>query len=124
VTRFPVDETHDSALTSWVPSANVPGADFPVQNLPLGVFRRHGTHDRPRIGVAIGDAILDLFHAAQANLVTGADTLREACEDPTLNALMSLPHAHRLQFRHTLSQLLRAGAHVASRAQLVHRRLH
>jgi fumarylacetoacetase len=118
VTRFPVDETHDASLSSWVPSANARGADFPVQNLPLGVFRRRGTHDRPRIGVAIGDAIFDLYHAAQENLVTGADTLREACEATTLNALMSLPHAHRLQFRHTLSSLLRSGAD-ASRTQLV-----
>ena len=118
MTRFPVDETHDAALSSWVPSANARGTDFPVQNLPLGVFRRRGTHDRPRIGVAIGDAIFDLYHAAQENLVTGADTLREACEATTLNALMSLPHAHRLQFRHTLSSLLRSGAD-ASRTQLV-----
>jgi fumarylacetoacetase len=118
VTRFPIDETHDPALSSWVPSANARGTDFPVQNLPLGVFRRRGTHDRPRIGVAIGDAIFDLHHAAQENLVTGADTLREACESTTLNALMSLPHAHRLQFRHTLSSLLRSGAD-ASRTQLV-----
>jgi fumarylacetoacetase len=118
VTRFPVDETHDSALSSWVPSANARGTDFPVQNLPLGVFRRRGTHDRPRIGVAIGDAIFDLYHAAQESIVTGADTLREACESTTLNALMSLPHAHRRQFRHTLSDLLRTGAD-ASRTQLV-----
>ena len=93
MTRFPVDETHDSALSSWVPSANTRGTDFPVQNLPLGVFRRRGTNDRPRIGVAIGDAIFDLYHATQENLVTGADSLREACEAPALNALMSLPHA-------------------------------
>ena len=118
MTRFPVDETHDASLSSWVPSANGRGTDFPVQNLPLGVFRRRGTQDRPRIGVAIGDAIFDLYHAAQENLVTGADTLREACEATTLNALMSLPHAHRLQFRHTLSSLLRSGAD-ASRTQLV-----
>ena len=118
MTRFPVDETHDSALSSWVPSANTRGTDFPVQNLPLGVFRRRGTNDRPRIGVAIGDAIFDLYHATQENLVTGADSLREACEAPALNALMSLPHAHRLQFRHTLSALLRSGAD-ASRTQLV-----
>ena len=118
MTRFPVDETHDSALNSWVPSANTRGTDFPVQNLPLGVFRRRGSNDRPRIGIAIGDAIFDLYHATQENLVTGADSLREACEAPTLNSLMSLPHAHRLQFRHTISGLLRSGAD-ASRTQLV-----
>ena len=60
MTRFPVDETHDASLSSWVPSANARGTDFPVQNLPLGVFLRRGTQDRPRIGVAIGDAIFDL----------------------------------------------------------------
>ncbi len=119
MTRFPVDETHDAALSSWVPSANARGTDFPVQNLPLGVFRRRGTNDRPRIGVAIGDQVFDLYHAAQQNLVTGPDTLREACEAPVLNALMSLPHAHRLQFRRALSELLSAGAHTTSRAQLV-----
>ncbi len=118
MTRFPVDETHDAALSSWVPSANARGTDFPVQNLPLGIFRRRGSNDRPRIGVAIGDAIFDLYHATQENLVTGADSLREACEAPTLNALMSLPHAHRLQFRHTISALLRSGAD-ASRTKLV-----
>ena len=36
------DRTHDSGLKSWVDSANLPGTDFPVQNLPFGVFRRSG----------------------------------------------------------------------------------
>ena len=54
------DATHDPALRSWVPSANQPGTDFPIQNLPYGRFRRKG-HDEPwRIGVAIGDQVLDL----------------------------------------------------------------
>ena len=35
-----LDETHDAALTSWVASANAPDGDFPIQNLPHGVFRR------------------------------------------------------------------------------------
>ena len=117
--RFPIDETHAPDLTSWIPSANEPGCDFPVQNLPFGIFRRRGTHERPRVGVAIGDAILDLHHASQANLVTGADTLREACEATSLNNLMSLPHAHRLEFRRALSQLLRAGSPDSSRTHLV-----
>ncbi|MCZ6794078.1 MAG: fumarylacetoacetase, partial [Planctomycetota bacterium] len=47
-----VDETHDPGLRSWVESANREGGDFPVQNLPYGVFRRGSS---PRIGVAIGD---------------------------------------------------------------------
>ena len=53
------DATHDPALTSWVASANDPASDFPVQNLPFGRFR--GDNTQPwRIGVAIGDRVLDL----------------------------------------------------------------
>jgi len=54
------DRTHDPDLRSWVESANAPGCDFPIQNLPFGVFRRRGTQEEPRGGVAIGDEILDL----------------------------------------------------------------
>lgn len=55
-----LDETHDPALTSWVESANAPGSDFPIQNLPLGIFKRKGAKEPARGGVAIGDQILDL----------------------------------------------------------------
>ena len=54
------DATHDPALRSWVPSANQPGTDFPIQNLPYGRFRRKGVEEPWRIGVAIGDQVLDL----------------------------------------------------------------
>jgi len=59
------DVTHDPALRSWVPSANVPGTEFPVQNLPLGRFRRRKSDDNWSVGVAIGDQVLDLKLAAQ-----------------------------------------------------------
>jgi len=54
-----IDPTHDPALTSWVESANGPDTDFPIQNLPFGRFK---VEDDPewRIGVAIGDQVLDL----------------------------------------------------------------
>ena len=52
-----MNETHDPGLRSWIESANSPASDFPVQNLPFGVFRRRGNGDPPRIGVAIGDQI-------------------------------------------------------------------
>jgi fumarylacetoacetase len=62
------DATHDPALTSWVASANEPDCDFPIQNLPLGRFRplaRDGAHpELLRVGVAIGDQVLDLKTAA------------------------------------------------------------
>jgi len=54
------DRTHSPALQSWVESANVPGCDFPVQNLPFGTFRPKGAKGAPRPGVAIGDRILEL----------------------------------------------------------------
>ena len=54
------DATHDPKLRSWVESANVPGCDFPIQNLPFGMFRPRGATKPPRPGVAIGDRILDL----------------------------------------------------------------
>ncbi|MCY7315572.1 MAG: fumarylacetoacetase [Rubrivivax sp.] len=59
------DDTHDPALASWVDSANHPDTDFPIQNLPYGRFRRKGTDEPWRIGVAIGDEVLDLRLAAE-----------------------------------------------------------
>jgi fumarylacetoacetase len=55
-----LDATHDPALRSWVESANEPGCEFPIQNLPFGIFKRRHSHEKPRGGVAIGDQILDL----------------------------------------------------------------
>jgi fumarylacetoacetase len=59
------DGTHDPALRSWVESANEPGTDFPIQNLPYARFRRRGSDEPWRVGVAIGEMILDLAYAAQ-----------------------------------------------------------
>ncbi len=55
-----IDRTHDAAASSWLGSANTPGTDFPIQNLPFAVFRRAGSREMPRGGVAIGDEVLDL----------------------------------------------------------------
>jgi hypothetical protein len=57
-----LNETHDPARRSFVESANAPGSDFPIQNLPFGVFCPD-TGERPRVGVAIGDQILDIAAA-------------------------------------------------------------
>ena len=54
------DATHDPALRSWVPSANDGVTDFALQNLPFGRFKRSGVDEPWRIGVAIGDQVLDL----------------------------------------------------------------
>jgi fumarylacetoacetase len=62
-------------LKSWVESANDPGTDFPIQNLPFGVFRRKGSKEAPRGGVAIGEQIFDL---AAVGLKTGPNLNRLA----------------------------------------------
>ncbi len=76
------------ALKSWVASANEPDTDFPIENLPYGVFR-HREHSR--IGVAIGDQILDLHACATQGLLAGLpDEVVAACRLESLNCLMSL----------------------------------
>ncbi len=63
-----LDETHAPALRSWVESANAPTTDFPIQNLPFAVFRRRGSSEPWRGGVAIGDRIVDLAALASDGL--------------------------------------------------------
>ncbi len=61
--------TNDSKLSSWVSAANDPSCDFPIQNLPYGVFRRGDMPGEPwRVGVAIGDQVLDLAGAHMSGL--------------------------------------------------------
>ncbi len=59
---YEINETHDPNLKSWVESANDPNTDFPIQNLPLCMFWKAGTEHqaKEKMGVAIGDQILDL----------------------------------------------------------------
>ncbi len=104
----PVDETHDPARTSWVASAQG-HADFPIQNLPLGVFEADG---RGGPGVAIGDQVLDLCAAAVAGLLPPAAA--GVLQGETLNALFALPPAERLDLRRRLSDLLSDQRHRAA----------
>jgi len=116
-----INATHDPALRSWVPSANLPQADFPIQNLPFAVFTVHGTADAPRCGVGIGDQILDV--AACAPLMQGlAAEAAQACAAPTLNTLMTMGNAAASALRAQLSRLLDTchTAHRAAVAQALH----
>ena len=89
-----LNETHDPSLRSWVASANAAGNDFPLQNLPFAVFRRKGSGEAFRGGVAIGDQILDLSAAAASGAFTGvAATAAQAGAQDKLNALMALGEA-------------------------------
>ena len=103
---YQLNETHDPARRSWVESANQPGTDFPVQNLPFGVFRTAGD-ERARVGVAIGDRILDLAACGRAGLWGEGHARREAaCASASLNLMMALGAERWSALRQRLSQLL------------------
>ncbi|KQU86574.1 fumarylacetoacetase [Variovorax sp. Root318D1] len=92
-----LNATHDPKLRSWVQSANEPGCDFPIQNLPFGRFRAAGSNEGFRIGVAIGDQVLDLRAAG----LTGTDDM---------NALMSASAKDRQALRAAISAGLAEGS--------------
>ncbi|HMO48133.1 MAG TPA: fumarylacetoacetase [Rubrivivax sp.] len=108
---YELNETHDPALKSWVESANRDGTDFPVQNLPFGVFRRRGSSEAWRGGVAIGEQIVDLA-AARATGVFAAEAAAAAaaCGDPTLNRFMGMGPTAWSALRLALSRALRQSA--------------
>lgn len=103
---YALDETHSTAIGSWVGSAQQPGADFPLQNLPFGVFR--SARGDPRVGVAIGDQILDV----QRSILVGAlgpldPPLREAAVARNLNPLFAQGRPAARALRHAVHALLR-----------------
>lgn len=104
------NETHDPALRSWVVSANG-HPDFPIQNLPFAVFRRSGTDEAWRGGVAIGDEVLDLAALATANeLSSVAGAALKAAAAPRLNEFMAMGAAAWSALRLALSRSLRSGS--------------
>jgi fumarylacetoacetase len=111
-----LNATHDPALRSWVESANAGGSDFPLQNLPFAAFRRAGSAESFRGGVAIGDCILDL---GALRALGGFDGLAAQalalCSEPVLNAFMRAGHELNGALRAALSAALRAGSPLADR---------
>src|SRR5260370_30262278 len=89
-----IDKTHDPALQSWVEAANRLGCDFPIQNLPVGVFQVP-KESRTRLGIAIGDFILDAGGG-----LTG----------DTLNGYLALSATQRRALRQEGSKAPEAGA--------------
>ena len=96
-----LDATHDPDLRSWVESANAADTDFPIQNLPFGRFRRPGSNDALRIGVAIGDCLVDLQVAGFTQTQDIASLMATTADD-------------RRSLRAALSIALRAGNQTAS----------
>jgi fumarylacetoacetase len=110
-TTTTLDATHDPALRSWVDSANGAGTDFPIQNLPYGRFRRTGSAEPWRIGVAIGDQVLDLRLAReQCEWRADIDRLLQPLAAGDLNAFMAQSPQARRALRMALSSALREGA--------------
>jgi fumarylacetoacetase len=111
-----MDATHAPHLTSWVDSANDLTSDFPIQNLPFGIFSR-SADDEPRTGIAIGDQILDVAAARALGLFEGSAESAAATCGPTLNELMSRGDSAWSALRGAVSELLRSdtarGKHAA-----------
>jgi len=115
-----IDETHDPKRQSWVESANG-HRDFPLQNLPLGVFSPPGNFvpdARARGGMAIGDRIFDLKAALAAGLLSGeAAVAAKAASGATLNPLMALGAGPRRALRRQVFDLLASDGKTAARAR-------
>ena len=109
---MPTNLTHDPSLPCWVESANVPGCDFPIQNLPFCVFSEFEADAVPRGGIAIGDQILDLAVCADESLFGGraADAVYVAAQ-ATLNELMTVDGEHLSALRAEVSALLSGNGH-------------
>ena len=104
---MPLDATHDPALKSWVPVPE--GSDFPIQNLPFGVFRP-GAGFHPRVGVAIGGHVLDLSVLESNGLFDGPELeARSVFAESSLNAFMALGRPAWKEARARISELLSVG---------------
>ncbi len=114
-----LDETHDPNVQSWVESANDAGSDFPIQNLPFGVFRPRAESADARVGVAIGESILDLRGMQSKGLLADNSVpLASACAINSLNPLMALGPGARRALRRRLHTLLRDDAPASGRSSV------
>ena len=112
-----LDETHDPSLLTWVAGAQAAETDFPLQNLPFGVFR-HDFEERPRVGIAIGDHVLDCLAAVRGGFFDHlGPVVRDVLQSWSLNALLALGRKEARAVRGTASRLLRADTPEGARAQ-------
>ncbi len=112
-----MNKTHDPAATSFVTSANDPAADFPIQNLPYGVFVRPQAPAERRVGVAIGSMILDLRAAHELGLFSALSLgIRAALGLENLNGIMSLGAPAWSALRAAIFEMLSAGSELSKNA--------
>ncbi|MHB1021524.1 MAG: fumarylacetoacetase [Acidobacteriaceae bacterium] len=110
MTLYQLNGTHDASRKSWVESANRQGCDFPLQNLPFGVFCPKSDW-RSKVGIAIGDRVLDVSGCLLAGLFTGdAAIAAEACSKHIMNDLMSLGPQYWSALRARVFDLLTEGS--------------
>ena len=106
---IPCNETHDPKLASWVRAANAPESEFPIQNLPFGLFT-DTKRGKAGVGIAIGDQIVDLAATLERGLLSGKGPIAAtACGERGLVALMALGQDYASALRFELSRLLRKG---------------
>ena len=107
-----LDATFDAKRRSWVESANDPSSDFPIQNLPFGMFgRREGSEQGGELGVAIGDRILSVRACAERGLLRGTigkAVVPIALEHDALARLMRLGREAARELRVVLADILAA----------------
>jgi len=104
----------DWQRTSWIEAANDTACGFPLQSLPCCAFSPDGAP--ARLGVGIGDQILDLRHASRSGLLEGlAIPIQATCQQQTLNALMACAPEAQTTLRARLMDLLSSAADPATR---------
>jgi fumarylacetoacetase len=114
-----LNDTHDPELNSWIAGANEHGVDFPIQNLPFGVYGDPKT-GKGTVGIAIGEMILNITAARQEGIIGGAaDDAAAACAGETLNALMALGGRHWSALRKAASKVLRSDTLEGNNAEAI-----
>ena len=107
-----INETHNQNLKSWIESANQPNTDFPIQNLPFCVFTRSCTYENVRVGVAVGDFVLDVYGCYECCLFDDESfTIAVSADNYCLDhAIMRKNADLQKAFRQRLSEILSADA--------------
>jgi len=112
---YEINETHDPELKSWVASANDPETDFPIQNLPFCAYEKTGRDATERIGVRIGDQVLELAQLCQDSEIVEDYFDGMVQHIRQLNLLTTFPPEFSLRLRRQLSSLLREDSEKRSR---------
>lgn len=114
-----IDETHNPEQLSWVESANIPETDFPIQNLPFGVFRTRDDNQTTHVGIAIGDQIFDVVKGLETGVFRDKGAKgAEACRSGRLNELMALDRSYWKCLRKQTWDALRKGSDKQNYAEL------